>query len=84
MDGFVEEAFASAFWGLAVAGILFDIGDEPGIENALAIVGRIKATIKIEIGPAEIQPDLFASIPILSMTAAAFTIFATALARQCW
>src|SRR5256885_13699428 len=25
MDGFVEEAFASALWGLAVAGILFEL-----------------------------------------------------------
>src|SRR2546427_11942641 len=29
MDGFVEEAFASAFRGLAVAGMLFDIGFLP-------------------------------------------------------
>ena len=59
MDGLVEEAFASAFRGLAVAGILFDIGDEARIENALAIVRSIKAAIQIEIGPSEIQPDLF-------------------------
>jgi hypothetical protein len=59
MDGFIEEAFASALRGLTVAGILFDIGNEARIENALAIVRRIKATIKIEIGPSEIQPDLF-------------------------
>ena len=38
---------------------LFDIGDEARIENALAIVRRIKAAIKIEISPSEIQPDLF-------------------------
>src|SRR6266436_988943 len=59
MDGFVEEAFASAFRGLAVAGILFDIGDQAGIENALAIVRGIKAAIKVERGPSEVQPDLF-------------------------
>jgi hypothetical protein len=28
MDGFIEEAFASALRGLTVAGILFDIGDQ--------------------------------------------------------
>ena len=33
MDGGVEEAFTSALWGLAVARILFDIGDQAGIEN---------------------------------------------------
>ena len=59
MDGFIEEAFASALRGLTVAGILFDIGDEARIENARAIVRRIKAAIKIEIRPSEIQPDLF-------------------------
>src|SRR5262249_14124906 len=37
MDGFVEEAFPSALRGLAVAGILFDIGDQAGIENAASI-----------------------------------------------
>jgi hypothetical protein len=33
MDGFVEEAFTSALWGLAAAGILFDIGDHAGIDG---------------------------------------------------
>ena len=28
MDGFVEEAFASALRGLAVARMLFDVGDQ--------------------------------------------------------
>ena len=51
MDGFIEEAFASALRGLTVAGILFDIGDEARIENALAIVRRIKAAIKIRAVP---------------------------------
>ena len=51
MDGFIEEAFASALQGLTVAGILFDIGDEARMENALAIVRRIKAAIQIEISP---------------------------------
>ena len=62
MDGFVEEAFASAFQGLAVAGILFDIGDQAGIENALAIVRGIKAAIQVEIGTSEVQPDLFSDL----------------------
>jgi hypothetical protein len=34
-------------------------GNHTGIENALAIVGGIKAAIKIEIGTSEVQPDLF-------------------------
>jgi len=59
MDGGVEEAFAAALWGLAVARILFDIGDQAGIENTFPIVRGIKATIKIEISTSEVQPDLF-------------------------
>jgi hypothetical protein len=58
MDGCVEEAFPSALRGLAVAGILFDIGDQAGIENALPIVRGIKAAIQIEVGTSEVQPDL--------------------------
>jgi hypothetical protein len=53
MDRFVEEALASALGGLAVARILFDVGDQPCIENALPIVRGIKATIKVEIGASE-------------------------------
>ena len=34
-------------------------GNHTGIENALAIVRRIKAAIQIEIGPSEVQPDFF-------------------------
>ena len=59
MDGSDEEAFTSALGGLAIAGILGDVGDQARIENAFAIVGRIKATIEVEIGPSEVQPDLF-------------------------
>jgi hypothetical protein len=28
MDGFIEEAFASVLGRLAIAGILFDVGDQ--------------------------------------------------------
>jgi hypothetical protein len=47
MDDCVEEAFASTLRGLAVAGILFDIGDQASIENAFPIVRGIKATIEV-------------------------------------
>ena len=59
MDGFVEEAFASALGVLAVPGILCDVGDQARIENALPIVRRIKATIKVEISASQVQPNLF-------------------------
>src|SRR5438132_13221836 len=59
MDGFVEEAFASALDRLSVAGILWDVGDHAGIENALAVVCGIKAAIEVKVGASEVQPDLF-------------------------
>ena len=54
MNGSVEQAFASALRGLAVAGILFDVGNQAGIENALPIVGGIKAAIEVEQGATEV------------------------------
>src|SRR5262247_1779594 len=59
MDGGVEEPLAPTLGRLAVARILFDVGDEARIENALAIACGIKAAIEVEIGPSEIQPELF-------------------------
>jgi hypothetical protein len=35
------------------------LGDQARIEHALAIVRRIKATIEVEQGASEVQPDLF-------------------------
>src|SRR5712691_4287079 len=58
MDGFVEEPLASALGVLAVAGILWDVGDHAGIENALPIVRGIKAAIEVEVGSSQVQPDL--------------------------
>src|SRR5260370_33377377 len=59
MDGFVEEAFASALGRLTVARILFDVGDQTRIEDALPIVHGIKTAIKIAISTSEVEPDLF-------------------------
>src|SRR5262245_11588266 len=59
MDGFVAEAFPSALRGLAVAGMLLEVGDPASLEDALPIVCRIKAAIQVEIGPSEVQPNLF-------------------------
>src|SRR6187455_2485280 len=49
MDDGVEEPLAASFGALTVAEILGDVGDQAGIENALAIVGGIKAAIEVEI-----------------------------------
>src|SRR5919206_4448004 len=59
MDRCVEEAFASALRGLTVAWVLFDVGDHASVENTLAIRPRVKAAVEIDIGPSEVQPDLF-------------------------
>src|SRR5918912_711222 len=57
MDGGVEEAFAAAFRRLTVTRILCDVRNEPRIEHALPIAGRITATIEVEIGASEVYPD---------------------------
>src|SRR5437870_10400382 len=59
MDGFIEEPLASALGALAVARILFDVGDHPRIENARAIRSGVKAAVEIDISASEVQPDLF-------------------------
>jgi hypothetical protein len=58
MDGGVEQPLAPALGRLAVAGILWDVRDHAGIENALPIVRGIKATIEVEVGPPQVQPNL--------------------------
>jgi len=40
-------------------GILFDVGDQPRVEDHLPIACGIKATIEVEVGAFEVQPDLF-------------------------
>ena len=59
MDGSIEEPLASALGVLAVAGILWDVGNQTHIENALAIGEGVKATIKVEVGTSEVHTDLF-------------------------
>ena len=54
MDGGVEQPLPPALGALAVAGILWNIGDQARIEDALPIMRRIKTTIQIEIGPSEV------------------------------
>ena len=59
MDRGIEQPFASTLRVLAVSGVLGDIGDQTYVENALAIVGGIKAPIEVEIGASQVQPHLF-------------------------
>jgi hypothetical protein len=54
MDRFVEEAFASTLGSLSVVRILFDVGDQARIENALPIVHGIKAAIEVEVGTSQV------------------------------
>ena len=62
MDGFVEEACASALGRLTVARILFDVGNQPGIEHTLPIVRSIKAAIEVEIGASQVHTDLLSHL----------------------
>ena len=62
MDGFVEEPLPAALGGLAIAGMLFDIGDQAGIENALAIAGGITAAIEVEICALQVYTHLFGDL----------------------
>jgi hypothetical protein len=59
MDSGIEEPLAPALGAFAVAGILWDVGEQARIEHALPIVRRIKTAIEIEIGTSEVQPVLF-------------------------
>src|SRR5215467_656029 len=59
MDGSVEEAFAATFGGLAIARMLFAVGHQARIEEALPIVGRITAASQVERGASEVSPHLF-------------------------
>ncbi len=49
MDGGMEQSLAPALGGLAVAGVLLDVGDHPRIEDRLAIGLRIEPPIEIEV-----------------------------------
>jgi hypothetical protein len=61
MDGGMEEAFASALGRLAGARILFDVGEQARMDNALPIVCGIKAAIEVERGTSEVQPGCLAT-----------------------
>jgi hypothetical protein len=51
MDHGIEQPLAPTLSALAVARILFDVRNQPRIENTFPIVRRIKAAIQIEISP---------------------------------
>src|SRR5882724_835673 len=59
MEGCIEEPFAPSLDALAVAGILFDVGDHTCIEHAGAIVRRIKPRVEIQIGSSEVETHRF-------------------------
>src|SRR5712691_4165788 len=59
MDGGVDQARAPALGRLAVARMLFDVGNQPRVEDRLAIRLGIKTTIEVEVGSVEIDTHLF-------------------------
>ena len=58
MDGGVEQALPPALGVLTIPGVLWNVGDQAGIENAFPIVGGIKAAIEVEVGTSEVQAHL--------------------------
>src|SRR5262245_52869750 len=66
MDGCVEEVLAPTLGAFAITGICCDVEDQGRIENAFPIVRSIKAVIAVEIGSAEISPNLFGHLFLLS------------------
>jgi hypothetical protein len=62
MNGGIESPLPPTLRGFAIARILFDVGDHACIENAFAIVRRIKARIEIDIGAFQVQIDLFGDL----------------------
>jgi hypothetical protein len=59
MDGDVEEACVAALRCLAVARVLFDVGDQAGIEDALPVACGVKAAIKVQVHALEVHPHRF-------------------------
>src|SRR5262245_56066231 len=59
MDGSVEEPLAPALGALAVARILFDVGDQASIEDALPVACGVKAAIKVQVRAFEVHPHRF-------------------------
>ena len=60
MDRLVEQPFATALGTLAVSWVLFDVGNQTGVEDRFAIRGRVKPAIEVEIRVLEAQPRLLA------------------------
>ena len=61
LDGVIEAPLASALGGVAMARSLFDGRTQPCIEDALPIACGSTATIEVELGAFEVQPDLLGS-----------------------
>ena len=57
LDGGVEQPLAPALGRLAVARILCDVGNQPRVEDRLAIRLGIKTTIEVEVSTFQVQPN---------------------------
>ncbi len=56
MDRFVAQPFPPALGRFAIARVLLDVRNHPGIEDHLAVVRRVKPTIEVDIRLVQIQP----------------------------
>ena len=69
----MEATLAFALGSLAITWILFDVGDQTGIINALAIGRRITDGIEVKISASRVQTDLFgAGVGLIAMQYASF------------
>jgi hypothetical protein len=62
MDSFVESPLPSTLGGFASAWVCFEVRHHARIENTLAIVGGITATIEVEIGASQVHPHLLSHL----------------------
>ena len=60
MNRLVEQPLATTLGTLAVAWVLFDIGNQAGVEDRFAIRRRVKPAVEVEIRALEAQPALLA------------------------
>lgn len=51
----IEESFAPALGGFAIAWVLLDVGFHPGVEDAFAVGFAVKASVEIECRAFEIE-----------------------------
>jgi hypothetical protein len=50
MEGGFEEPLPPSLWGIATAQLLWDVGNHPGVDQALTMVHSFPAGSKVQVG----------------------------------